>query len=298
MSRSRAGGLLFGTAWLLVSILGAALGLPLIETLSEGSGPIPIWIRPNNASSWWFLLGAGIIWLNGLLDDFHQLPARYRIVMQALGVAAGILGPEEFRSSINPFLLILIWIGLVYYINVFNFMDGTDGLAASEGIFLVVAVFLLGFGGLAFQLLAIAVTIFLFWNLPRARMFMGDAGSNLLGYVTGIALLQVFMSSPNLAFLLPVAFTVDTTLTLLLRMARGQPFYVAHKEHAYQHLAGRFGHSIVLVLYSFFNLMILVMGIWINTLTGVFVTGLVVVLHILALIVFYIAGAGRPRSDF
>ena len=181
--RSRAGGLAFGLAWLLSSAL--ALGLDHFS-VSQNSR---VWLLGSQESgssigAIWFLLGAAIIWCNGLLDDFFQVPARYRILLQALGVAAGILGPDTFRENLHPVLLVLVFLGLVYFINVFNFMDGTDGLAASEGIFLLLAAFLFGYAGLSMQLLAVGLAVFLFWNLPRAKLFMGDAGSNLIGFVT------------------------------------------------------------------------------------------------------------------
>ncbi len=244
-------------------------------------------------------MGAGIIWLNGLLDDFLQVPAKYRIIGQALGVAAGILGPEEFRQALHPFLLFLVWIGLVYFINVFNFMDGTDGLAGSQSVFIILAAFLIGVSGLAFQILAVTVAVFLFWNLPRARLFMGDSGSNLLGYVVGILLLQVFLVSPPLAFLLPLPFTVDTTLTLVIRIYRGQKFYEAHREHAYQHLAMRYGHFVLLGIFGTLNLALLVLALWLTRSESLYLTvTLVFLCHMAAIWFFYTVGAGRPKADF
>tara|TARA_B100001939_G_scaffold276002_2_gene244142 strand:- start:9146 stop:10168 length:1023 start_codon:yes stop_codon:yes gene_type:complete len=301
ISKSRAGGILFGLPWLLVAGMAAILGLPLFQSSAGFDDPTgkSHLLLESGPSSWWFLLGAFLIWLNGLLDDLHQLPAKYRIVMQALGVAAGILGPEEFRESLHPLLLLLVLVGLVYFVNVFNFMDGTDGLAASQGIFLLVGGFLLAYSGLAFQLLAISLSIFLFWNLPRSRLFMGDSGSNLVGYVTGFLLLKIFLENPALAFLLPVLFTADTTLTLLLRIFRGQMFYQAHREHGYQHLAGKFGHGAVLLIFSILNALVLAAAFCLERIPGLYQDILLVsVVHILAAVWFYFCGAGRPRTDF
>ena len=297
VSRSRAGGLIFGIAWLAIASFSLTAGFSLTGEYSGRIGPGIS--DAGNVGSWWLLVGAGIIWLNGLLDDFLQVPAKYRIIGQALGVAAGILGPEEFRESLHPLLLLLVLVGLVYFVNVFNFMDGTDGLAASQGIFLLVGGFLLAYSGLAFQLLAISLSIFLFWNLPRSRLFMGDSGSNLVGYVTGFLLLKIFLENPALAFLLPVLFTADTTLTLLLRIFRGQMFYQAHREHGYQHLAGKFGHGAVLLIFSILNALVLAAAFCLERIPGLYQDILLVsVVHILAAVWFYFCGAGRPRTDF
>lgn len=299
LPRSRAGGLGFGAAWFLVCIAALAPGLDRWDLLSPvGSDGAPL--SPAGEISQitvWFLVGAMIIWINGLLDDFFQLPARYRILVQALGVAAGILGPDVFRQTVNPGLLVLIYLGLVYFINAFNFMDGTDGLAASEGIFILLTVFLLGHESIAFGALATVLCVFLFWNLPRAHIFMGDAGSNLIGYVAGYALLQLFLKEPSLAFLIPVLFTADATLTLLVRLFRNEAFYLAHRNHTYQHLARRWGHGPVLVGLWTTNLGILFLAFTLRNVPSETVYWFVAVVHLAILAVFYRLGAGRPFTE-
>ncbi len=295
--RSRAGGLAFGLSWFLLSALVLVMGPYSV------SQDLAVWLFGSRGTGSviafsWFLLGAAIIWCNGILDDFFQVPARYRILLQALGVAAGILGPDTFRDNLHPALLVLVFLGLVYFINVINFMDGTDGLAASEGIFLLLAAFLFGYAGIPMQILAVTLGVFLFWNLPGAKLFMGDAGSNLIGFITGYVLLQIFLERPALAFLLPVFFTTDTTLTLLVRLFRKQPFYLAHREHAYQHLARRSGHSRLLALLWVGNLIVLILASLAGkALSSAWMTALVVSVHLILAFLLYRAGAGRPAQE-
>ena len=250
--RSRAGGLVFGLVWL---IAGWSF---LLWRYSTGSQSVTLLGSPeSNQLIFWFLSGATLIWINGLLDDFFQLPARYRIILQALGVAGGILGPDIFRQGLSPILLALALIAFVYYINVFNFMDGTDGLAGSEAIFVLIVCAILGVGGLLPAILAAGLSVFLFWNFPRARIFMGDSGSNLLGYVTGYLLFRLFWQEPAAAVLIPVFFLSDATTTLLRRIWRGEPFYKAHNHHAYQHIARRYGHWSVLIFAAIVNVIVM-----------------------------------------
>lgn len=293
IARPRGGGLIFGSLWLLLCSAGIINGLPLFFfsalTAAETDPGLPFW----------FLIGAGIIWINGVLDDLFQFPVWFRISLQAMGVAAGILCPEYFRQSLHPALLLFAWIALIYFINAFNFMDGTDGLAATEAIFIIVVSVLSGFGGLAFELLAILLGVFLIWNLPGARIFMGDAGSNLLGYVVGFLLLKIFLVNPIIAFLLPVLFTVDTTVTLFVRVIRGKPFYLAHREHAYQHIAATLGHSGLLGIAFILNIMVIIPGVYfVCNSTSYTSMAWVILTHLGLGAGVYRVGAGRAKTDF
>ncbi len=136
--------------------------------------------------------------------------------------------------------------GLVWLTNLFNFMDGIDGLAGMEAV--CVSVFggtLLFLRGLASYsqlswLLAAASLGFLLWNWPPAKIFMGDAGSGFLGFTLGTLALFSSSSSPGLIWpwlILLAAFIVDATVTLLRRMFSRARWYEAHRSHAYQHAA-------------------------------------------------------------
>ena len=139
--------------------------------------------------------------------------------------------------------------GLVWLTNLFNFMDGIDGLAGME------AVCVSGLGALLLRnalpgyaqvswMLAAASLGFLVWNWPPAKIFLGDAGSGFLGFSLGV--LAMFSSRAGTAFLWPwlillAVFVVDSTVTLLRRVLSQARWYEAHRSHAYQHAARLWG---------------------------------------------------------
>lgn len=202
------------------------------------------------------LLVAGI----GLWDDLRQLSAKQRILVHFLaavllvwglgrdglgGLASGHLWPWRLLGGL---LLVLV---VVWVLNLFNFMDGIDGLAGGEAVFVSAGgALLLSLGGGSSEmalllLLAAACLGFLVWNWPPARIFMGDVGSGFLGFVlAGLALrTSVFSDDLPLAawLILSGVFLVDATFTLLRRMLRREKWYNAHRSHAYQHAALRYG---------------------------------------------------------
>jgi Fuc2NAc and GlcNAc transferase len=135
-------------------------------------------------------------------------------------------------------------VGIVWLLNLYNFMDGIDGIAASEAIFAAgVGGALLANAGadglsLAAVALAAACTGFLFWNWPKAKIFMGDVCSGFLGYTLAIFAIvsdQDTDISLWIWLLLLCVFVVDSTVTLLRRLMRGEKVYEAHRSHAYQH---------------------------------------------------------------
>jgi Fuc2NAc and GlcNAc transferase len=155
------------------------------------------------------------------------------------------------------------WIGhvlgvlyLVWMLNLYNFMDRIAGIEATVVPLMAVAIALLL--GLPFSwpqaCLALAALGFLPWNFPRARIFMGDAGSGFLGFSLGVLSIDALASHPGLGWawlILLGTFVVDATITLLRRMVRGYRFDEAHRSHAYQYLARRVGrHAPVSVAYG------------------------------------------------
>lgn len=202
------------------------------------------------------LLVAGV----GLWDDLCQLSAGRRILVHLLAslllvwglwrggfcrVESGQFGPLTLLGGL---VLVLI---VVWALNLFNFMDGIDGLAAGEAAFVAAgAALLLSWRGGSLEvqlllLLAAACLGFLVWNWPPARIFMGDVGSGFLGFVLAALALRTAIFSDDLPFgcwlILPGVFLVDATFTLLRRMARGEKWYAAHRSHAYQHAAALYG---------------------------------------------------------
>ncbi len=207
----------------------------------------------------WAFLGAGAwVALVGFLDDHQHIPARWRLLAHFVAavwalVWLGGLPPLE----VFGYALDLGWIGhllglfyLVWLLNLYNFMDGIDGLAGIEAVTVClggVVLYLLTDDStpwLAPALLAMAVTGFLWWNFPPARIFMGDAGSGFLGIVLGLFSLQATKVSPQFFWswmILLGVFIVDATWTLFRRLLSGEEVHQAHRSHAYQHASRYFG---------------------------------------------------------
>ncbi|WP_436785325.1 MraY family glycosyltransferase [Stutzerimonas frequens] len=219
----------------------------------------------------WALLGAGAgVAVLGFLDDHGHIAARWRLLGHFAGAVwalfwLGGLPPLSFFSV----TLDMAWLGymlavfyLVWLLNLYNFMDGIDGIASVEAICVCLGGALLygilGSAGsiepIAYALpllLACAVVGFLFWNFPPARIFMGDAGSGFLGITLGIFSIQAAWSAPQLFWswlILLGVFIVDATVTLLRRMLRGDRLYEAHRSHAYQYASRHFGRHLPVTL--------------------------------------------------
>lgn len=210
--------------------------------------------------------GAGVaIALIGFMDDHGHIAARWRLLGHfaaaawLLGWFGGLPPIELFGFSVD-----LGWAGhvlatfyLVWLLNLYNFMDGIDGIASVEAICACLGACLLywlsGLDSLIWGplLLAASVAGFLYWNFPPARIFMGDAGSGFLGIVLGgFSLQAAWVSAPMLwAWLILLGvFIVDATFTLFRRLLRGDKVYEAHRSHAYQFASRRFGKHLPVTL--------------------------------------------------
>jgi Fuc2NAc and GlcNAc transferase len=197
-------------------------------------------------------LGAGtVIAVVGFLDDRLGLPSGLRLLVQigAGCLAVLALGPVRelalagWRLPLGPFALPVTVLGLVWLTNLYNFMDGIDGLAAGHTL-VVTGMATLLFAGtgapdLRFVTSALAaVTLgFLPWNWAPARIFMGDVGSLFLGFILGVLGLAGVAAGavtvPGWTLLMGV-FVFDATVTLVRRMLRGERLDAAHRRHAYQ----------------------------------------------------------------
>ena len=227
---------------------GGGLSIVLVAVLAlgwTGRGSLPQW-GPTTALLLGCVLVAGIGWL----DDLRGLPARVRALVHA--VAAGLflhaiggfpsLGLGGLTVPLGKAGAVLALLGIVWCVNLYNFMDGIDGLAGAQ------AALMSGFGvvvfagpapGLALVAAAVAGASlgFLLWNWSPAKIFMGDAGSCMLGFLfaafaleserRGVAPLWAWM-------LVGLVFFGDATLTVVRRFLRGERVYAAHRSHAYQ----------------------------------------------------------------
>lgn len=206
----------------------------------------------------------------GFWDDHAPLAARWRLlchvvaavwVWWAVGDAVltalltGI-GLESAPDALWGLGAVGMVFAVVWLLNLFNFMDGTDGIAASQALFVsgVLAIWLApldaGLSAAAWGLAAAALG-FLVWNWPKASIFMGDVGSGFLGFVLAVLLLLASQRQPLLmvcGLMIMALFVVDASVTLLVRLFSGQAWTQAHCSHSYQRLAKRYGHLRLLLL--------------------------------------------------
>ena len=209
-----------------------------------------------------------IVAIAGHLDDRQKISgATVRLFLHAISAVILIVGvgiPSElalFDQTVNTGIIgsILGVVYLVWLLNLFNFMDGTDGIAASEAIFVVLAGAFLSYHVLSdANHSAAAITLaastfgFILYNWSPAKIFMGDVGSGFLGIVIGGLSLIAANQDRELLWvwiILLAAFVSDATVTLIRRLLRKQKPHVAHRSHAYQHLAiGLNSHAKVALL--------------------------------------------------
>lgn len=232
---------------------GVAIVLAFLMVL-----PFLGWVQLVEAPMLIAIGGAGaLVAAVGFMDDHGHIAARWRLLGHFCAAAWALF----WLKGLSPVILFgssvdLGWLGyvlaafyLVWMLNLYNFMDGIDGIASVEAITTClgacVLYWLSGVEDLMWVpgMLAMAVAGFLFWNFPPARIFMGDAGSGFLGVVLGVISIQAAWVAPQLLWawlILLGVFIVDATFTLIRRLIRGDKIYEAHRSHAYQYASRRY----------------------------------------------------------
>ena len=257
---------------------GLALLIPFVAVSSYAW-----WVGLMAGSTYLALYGAILVALAGLLDDLRELPVLVRLTLQFLAAGWTLFWLDEV-APINlmgwqlnqPWILTMLALfALVWLLNLYNFMDGTDGLAATELVFVTLAVLLLSLNADASLEVLMAATLmssgvgFLVWNWAPAKVFMGDVGSGFCGFMLGLLALLSMQSGVMTLWtwlILLGLFVSDTMLTLFRRSFRGQRWYEGHSSHAYQHLARRFNsHSKVAMILIVVNCMWLAPLAWWST---------------------------------
>ncbi len=248
----------------------------------------------------------------GWLDDHGHVNAKWRLMVHFS--AATII---VYSAGGLPVLTLFDWdidfgwlgyiiavIGLVWILNLYNFMDGIDGIAGGQAVIATTVIGLLLW--FSFQqselaylhgLMAASACGFLLWNFPPAKIFMGDAGSGFLGLMLGALLLYSGHIDQSLLWtwlIMLGVFIVDATVTLLRRLLSGAKVYEAHCSHAYQHASRQFGqHKRVTLAVIFINLLWLAplaIMVALHILGGV--TGLLIAYFPLFILAYYF-DAGR-----
>lgn len=231
----RGGGISIVLSFLIVSAAGGIVAHKLPEPLL-----------------WALLVSGSAVALLGVIDDRRGVSARWRFLAHAaaacfaLWLFKGIPAVPAFGMSLDLGVggVVVAGLYLVWMVNLYNFMDGIDGLAGIEAITVALG------GALTWALavdtthwhtaviFAASATGFLAWNYPPAKIFMGDGGSGFVGMVIGLLSLWAGHEEPRVFwcwFILIGCFMVDATTTLVRRVRRGERFHEAHRSHAYQY---------------------------------------------------------------
>jgi Fuc2NAc and GlcNAc transferase len=179
-----------------------------------------------------------------IIDDVRNISPRIRLLFQILSSALAIyfIGDIEsfdlglFSLSNQILLRIILFISILWSINLFNFLDGIDGYISTAGIFVAFAFYYFVQDSVSLLMIA-SIAGFLPWNWQRAKIFMGDVGSTLIGF--NIAVLAIWyrntdVLSFNTVLIITSLYWFDATVTLLRRLLKGERISEAHRKHAYQ----------------------------------------------------------------
>jgi Fuc2NAc and GlcNAc transferase len=263
-----------------------------------------------------FFIGGLLIGIIGFFDDHRHIPARWRIIVHIIAAIWAIywLGNNYIISFSDGMLHHGLYVDLAalfittWFLNLYNFMDGIDGIASIEAIttagaaaFIIFSVSLVNEQSLnyvlALLLLLVAVLGFLVWNWPPAKIFMGDGGSGYLGYIFALfaisTTLDSYMTLWTWLILLGV-FIVDASFTLLQRIVEGKRWYEAHRSHAYQHAAQLWNNHTKVTLFVFFiNMMWLFPLAWLATFKPEWGAALTIVAYMPLLTIAFYLRAGK-----
>ncbi|MFA6986886.1 MAG: lipopolysaccharide biosynthesis protein, partial [Arenimonas sp.] len=213
-------------------------------------------IYPQASSSTGLAFGLAAFAALGLLDDVAPVSAPVKFVLQLLAATALIAGVSQ-GWGLGWFAMAGLIVACCYVVNIWNFMDGSNGMVAVQA--LLIALAMAFWPGQPWDLRLFALALagacagFLPFNLPKARVFLGDVGSHVLGAaVFGLMLLAWRSGTIDVfqALLLGTVLLLDSGYTLLRRLLGGRKFWRAHRDHLYQYAVRR-GHSHVRVCLSY-----------------------------------------------
>jgi len=222
-----------------------------------------------------FLQAVFLLAVVGYLDDHQMVNSRVKLLVQSL--ASAIMLSLFWQGENLPlggafWLLVVIFLAVVWLTNLYNFMDGSHGLAAAQGIFsgiLLAGIFWHYEATVLTWLASLIAAVsggFIFWNFPRPKVFMGDVLSGVLGISFAVMIVAAWLKfniSPFLLSMVLASFAVDATLTLIARIMKGQKWYNPHREHVYQQLvAGHLGHTGTWLVYQVLNFVLILPAVW------------------------------------
>lgn len=234
-------------------------GLLIVQILQ------PVWQWPTLLG---FLAGAAIVAVVSWIDDLRNLPSLVRLLAHSLAAVVAIVTIHPWPVIDLPLLgqIPLGWLGyplaflwIVGLINIYNFMDGIDGLAGGQAVVAAAGWMLFGWWSGQGDVLLLAALLgasslgFLGHNWPPARIFMGDVGSTFLGYSFATLSLLAGQHDPGafvIGILLLWPFLFDATLTILRRLRKGENILDSHRSHLYQRLVIiKRNHLVITVAY-------------------------------------------------
>ncbi|MEQ8392576.1 MAG: glycosyltransferase family 4 protein [Thalassospira sp.] len=225
----------------------------------------------STISHWLMLAAAAGLGLLSWLDDRHDLSAAVRFALQFIAVIIGVFALDKpVLGGMVPVWLdhVLVVFAWVWFINLFNFMDGIDGISGIEAGSIGLGVFILallvplpefiGSGYIGLGITAIMIG-FLIWNWHPAKLFLGDVGSIPLGFILGWVLLDIASKGAwAIALILPSYYLFDATFTLIKRALRREKIWQAHREHFYQQATQRgLSHAKVSAMIGVSNLILI-----------------------------------------
>ena len=219
---------------------GGGIGI-VLALLVAGVALFPVIEAPTGFAA--MLAGLLLVAIVGLIDDHRGLSPWVRLAVQ--GGASALLAWALWRQTGEPVFALAGFILAMVLANVWNFMDGIDGIAATQAALVAGACAWALDGTMAWWGWAlVAATLgFLPFNFPKARVFLGDVGSGALGFALAALLMQSMIEARGvhraLWLLPPSAFLIDASLTLGGRVLRGERWWQPHALHAYQQWARR-----------------------------------------------------------
>lgn len=243
-------------------------GIAVIAVTLAVSAIATAWFTTIPAAGWVLFAVVIVIAIVGAIDDLRPMPVAPRFALQALCVAAALVAlPSDLQIvPAAPLWLerIVLVVGALWFVNLTNFMDGLDWITVAEVVPVSATLALIGLVGAVSQpttfiaaALCGAMLGFAPFNKPVARMFLGDVGSLPIGLLLAWCLLQLaFAGHAAAAILLPLYYLCDATMTLLRRVARREPFWLAHRSHFYQRATDN-GFAVIAVVGRVFALNII-----------------------------------------
>lgn len=272
-------------------------GLAVTPLLIVMVGAVFLWSGNSGLQQWLMLIAAVGLGTLSWFDDRHNLSPAIRFACQFMAVIVGIFAIDgPVLQGLVPMWLdrILVVLAWVWFLNLFNFMDGIDGITGVEAGSIGLGIFILALlaplpefvdlGYIGLGVLSIMAG-FLIWNWHPAKLFLGDVGSVPLGFVLGWLLLELAARGAWMpALILPSYYLLDATFTLIKRGLRGEKVWQAHREHFYQQATQRgMSHARVSALIALANLALIIVifvpmdiAVWLRLIPAAMILALLV----------------------